>query len=46
MDKGFHWSSRLAESCEIAFKAKLINEPLIEYRGMSEAYHRWSVVAI
>jgi L-fuculose-phosphate aldolase len=41
LDEAFHWSSTLEESCEIALKAKLINEPFIEYRGMSESYTRW-----
>lgn len=41
VDEAFHWSSTLEESCEIALKAKLINEPFIEYRKMSEAYNKW-----
>jgi L-fuculose-phosphate aldolase len=41
LDEAFHWSSTLEESCEIALKAKLINEPFIEYRGMSEGYNKW-----
>ena len=41
LDEAFHWSSTLEESCEIALKAKLINEPFIEYRKMSEAYNKW-----
>ena len=41
LDEAFHWSSMLEESCEIALKAKLINEPFIEYRGMSEGYKKW-----
>ncbi len=41
LDEAFHWSSTLEESCEIAFKAKLVNEPFIEYRGMSEGYQKW-----
>lgn len=41
LDEAFHWSSTLEESCEIALKAKLINEPFIEYRGMSEGYRKW-----
>ena len=41
LDEAFHWSSTLEESCEIALKAKLINEPFIEYRGMSEGYKKW-----
>jgi L-fuculose-phosphate aldolase len=41
LDEAFHWSSTLEESCQIALAAKLINEPFIEYRGMSAAYAKW-----
>ncbi len=38
LDEAFHWSSTLEESCQIELAAKMINEPFIEYRGMSDAY--------
>ncbi len=41
LDEAFHWSSTLEESCQIALYAKIINEPFIEYRKMSEAYNKW-----
>ena len=41
LDEAFHWSSTLEESCQIALAAKLINEPFIEYRKMSEAYRKF-----
>lgn len=41
LDEAFHWSSTLEESCDIALKAKLIDEPFIEYRKMSEGYNKW-----
>ncbi len=41
LDEAFHWTSTLEESCQIALYAKLINEPFIEYRGMSQAYNKW-----
>jgi L-fuculose-phosphate aldolase len=41
IDEAFHWSSTLEESCQIALAAKLINEPFMEYRKMSEAYNKW-----
>ena len=41
VDEAFHWSSTLEEACDIALKAKLINEPFIEYRKMSEEYGKW-----
>ncbi len=41
LDEAFHWSSTLEESCQIALAAKLINEPFLEYRKMSEAYSKW-----
>ena len=41
LDEAFHWSSTLEESCQIAFYAKLVNEPFIEYRKMSQDYNKW-----
>lgn len=41
LDEAFHWSSILEESCQIGLWAKLIHEPFIEYRKMSEAYTKW-----
>jgi L-fuculose-phosphate aldolase len=41
LDEAFHWSSTLEESCQIALYAKLIGEPFIEYRKMSEGYNKW-----
>ncbi|MBI5032902.1 MAG: class II aldolase/adducin family protein [Chloroflexi bacterium] len=41
LDEAFHWSSTLEESCQIAVAAKIINEPFMEYRGMSEGYTKW-----
>ncbi len=41
LDEAFHWSSTLEESCQIALWAKLINEPFIEYRRMSESYNKF-----
>lgn len=41
LDEALHWSSILEESCQIALYAKLIDEPFIEYRGMSQSYEKW-----
>ena len=41
LDEAFFWSSTLEEACDIMLKAKIINEPFIEYRKMSEAYTKW-----
>ena len=41
LDEAFHWSSTLEESCQIALAAKIINEPFIEYRGMTKDYSKW-----
>lgn len=41
IDEAFHWSSTLEESCQIALWAKMIDEPFIEYRKMSEGYNKW-----
>ena len=41
LDEAFHWSSTLEESCQIELAVKIINEPFIEYRKMSEAYNKF-----
>jgi len=41
LDEAFQWVSCLEESCEIILAAKTIDEPLIEYRKMSEEYKAW-----
>jgi L-fuculose-phosphate aldolase len=41
IDEAFFWTTTLEEACEIMLKAKIINEPFIEYRKMSEAYGKW-----
>ena len=41
LDEAFHWSSTLEESCQIELAARLINEPFIEYRGMSTSYSKF-----
>lgn len=41
LEEAFHWTSTLEEACQIALWAKLINEPFIEYRKMSEGYNKW-----
>jgi L-fuculose-phosphate aldolase len=41
LDEAFFWSSVLEEACQIMLWARLIGEPFIEYRKMSEAYTRW-----
>jgi L-fuculose-phosphate aldolase len=41
LDEAFHWSSTLEESCQMELAAKIINEPFIEYRGMSESYTKF-----
>lgn len=41
VDEAFFWSSTLEEAAQIIFYAKMINEPFIEYRKMSEAYNKW-----
>jgi len=38
LDEAFLWTSILEESCQIMLYAKLIDEPFIEYRKMSDAY--------
>ena len=41
LDEAFQWVSALEEASKIIVMAKLINEPLIEYRKMSDQYGRW-----
>ena len=41
LDEAFQWSSTLEESCQITLWAKLIDEPFIEYRKMSDSYTGW-----
>jgi L-fuculose-phosphate aldolase len=41
LDEAFQWTSALEECCQIILAAKLIDEPFIEYRKMSEAYGKW-----
>lgn len=41
LDEAFHWSSTLEESCQMELAAKIINEPFIEYRGMSGSYTKF-----
>lgn len=41
LDEAFLWSSTLEESCQIELAAKMINEPFIEYRGMSASYSKF-----
>lgn len=41
LDEAFHWSSTLEESCLIELAAKIINEPFIEYRKMSDSYNKF-----
>jgi L-fuculose-phosphate aldolase len=41
LDEAFHWTSALEECCQIILAAKLIDEPMVEYRKMSGAYGKW-----
>ena len=41
LDEAFQWVSCLEEACQIILAAKVIDEPLIEYRKMSADYKNW-----
>jgi L-fuculose-phosphate aldolase len=41
LDEAFLWSSTLEEACQIALAVKLLDEPFIEYRGMSDSYNKF-----
>jgi L-fuculose-phosphate aldolase len=41
LDEAFFWCSTLEEASDIILRAKIINEPFIEYRKNAEGYTRW-----
>lgn len=41
LDEAFFWSSTVEEACQIMLWTKLVNEPFIEYRKMSESYAKF-----
>lgn len=41
LEEAFQWVTVLEESAQIIFKTKLLNEPFIEYRKMSDLYSKW-----
>jgi L-fuculose-phosphate aldolase len=41
LDEAFQWVSCLEESSQIIVAAKIIDEPFLEYRKMSEEYKSW-----
>ena len=41
LEEAFQWVTVLEESSQIILKAKIINEPFIEYRKMSDLYTKW-----
>jgi L-fuculose-phosphate aldolase len=41
LDDAFFWSSTLEEACQILLYTKIMNEPFIEYRKMSDSYNKW-----
>jgi L-fuculose-phosphate aldolase len=41
LDEAFFWTSTIEECSQIILTARLIGEPFIEYRKMSEAYGKW-----
>lgn len=41
LEEAFLWTSILEEACQIMLYAKLIDEPFIEYRKMSESYTKF-----
>ena len=41
LDEAFFWASTFEEACQIMLSAKLINEPFIEYRKMSDSYNKF-----
>jgi len=41
LDEAFQWTDALEECSEIIFYAQQLNEKMIEYRKMSDAYTKW-----
>jgi L-fuculose-phosphate aldolase len=41
LEEAFQWVSCLEESSQIILAAKAINEPIVEYRKMSDEYRTW-----
>ncbi len=41
LDDALLLSTTFEEACQIMLAAKIINEPLIEYRAMSDSYKKW-----
>ncbi len=41
LDDALLLSTTFEEACQIMLAAKTINEPLIEYRAMSDSYNKW-----
>ncbi len=41
LDEAFFWSSTLEEVSQIILYARQLNEPLIEYRKMTDSYSKW-----
>ncbi len=41
LDEAFQWTSALEECCQVILAAKLMGEPFLEYRRMSESYREW-----
>ena len=41
LDEAFFWSSTVEEAAQIMLYTKQINEPFIEYRGMSDSYTKF-----
>jgi ribulose-5-phosphate 4-epimerase/fuculose-1-phosphate aldolase len=41
LEEAFQWASCLEESCQVILAAKTIDEPLLEYRKLSEDYKSW-----
>jgi L-fuculose-phosphate aldolase len=41
LDEAFFWSSTIEEACQIMLWTKIIDEPFIEYRKMSDGYKKF-----
>jgi L-fuculose-phosphate aldolase len=41
LDEAFFWSTALEEVAQIIMYTKILNEPFIEYRKMSDSYSKW-----
>ncbi len=41
LEEAFHWTTMCEEAADIIIETKIINEPFIQYRKMTDQYSKW-----